>query len=514
MIYLKICIFICISLLSFKGLYFLLSIFQEEHYHPRSFLNCLYTFYLKKIYNYFLCFSIIIFLFNNPYLYILCALFCFVGEIFKDKLLMKLKVTKRIIRLLITYMLFFIISLIFLKDLKLLSLLYLLNPFLIILANFINTPIEMLINNYYISFAKKKLKSTNSLVKIAITGSYGKTSTKNIITSILEEKYITCKTPKSYNTIMGITKVINTQITKSTEVFVCEMGASKQGEIYKMSTLIKPHISIITDVGLQHISTFKTLKNVLNAKFELLNTNYDNSINILNCDNELIKEKGKDYQNVIYYGLNNESDVCAKNITIYRDKTTFDIYEKDMFVITIKTQLLGLHNIKNILASYSVIKALRKHSIFITNEEFQKALLNIPQTKHRLSYEKIGNIHLYDDSFSSNLEGLKNSILVLDKVPFKKVIITPGIVDGGPMTKKLNQEVASLIKDKFNEIYIIDSYSGRYIYNELKDLDNIYLFNSFKLAYDSILKKNKEEIAILIENDLPDNYLIRRKKNG
>ena len=126
----------------------------------------------------------------------------------------------------------------------------------------------------------------------------------------------------------------------------------------------------------------------------------------------------------------------------------------------------------------------------------------------------VNNIHIYDDAYNSNLVGFTNSVEVLSKTPLKKVIITPGIVDEGKMTKELNEKVALKIKDVFDEIYIIDNYSGRYVYNKLSYLNNIHLKSSFREAYLEVLSKyQNEEIALLIENDLPDNYLVRRKKH-
>lgn len=512
MIYIKVCYFILLTLLFLKGLTFLLSIFQEEHYHVLPFLSTLHTFYFKKYYNYLLYIALLIPFTKNTYLYALGAFLCFVGLIFKDKLLIKIKLTKRIIRLLVSLTLFLTLSFLTFKNIHYVSLLYFFTPFIIIFLNFVNFPLEALIRLYYIKKARKKLAKLNTTIKIAITGSFGKTSSKNIITSILENKYLTVKTPESYNTMMGITKVINKDLTKSCEVFICEMGATKPHEISKMATLIKPDICLITDVGLQHISTFKTLENVLNAKFELLTTNKEDTLKVLNGDNPLIKKRSQNLKNTIYYGLEETNTISAKNITITPTSTSFDIYQEGNKEVSITTKLLGRSNVKNILASYALVKALKEKGIKITNEEFKLYVSNLERSKHRLSYHKVNNIHLYDDSFSQNLEGFKNATEVIKKVPFKRIIITPGIVDTGKMTKVINEKVANLIKETFDEAYIIDNNSGRYIYNELSKTNSIHLSKSFKKAYQDVLKK-KEELALLIANDLPDNYLVRRKKN-
>lgn len=514
MLYIKICYFTILTLVMLKCFFYLLNLLQQSHYHIKQFISCFpyYFFFKKNVYILYLL--IVISLINNIYLYIVGLILAFIFFLLREKVIKKLKFTKRIIRLLLTYSLILIFGLLITKDLRYLSFIYLLNPFVIIIVSFINLPVETIIQKHYIHQAQKKLIQLDTLVKVGITGSYGKTSTKNIITTILENSYLTLKTPASYNTIMGITKVINNQLNKSTEVFVCEMGASKLGEIGQMSKLLEPHIRVITDVGYQHISTFKSIENVLKAKFELVNGEKNDFVTILNGDNELIKENSQNMQNVIYYGFNKQNTYNAQNIEINQDQTSFDLYYYDNFIMNIKTNLLGEHNIKNILASYAITISLKRYGVVITNEEFKQTIKRLQPTNHRLSYKQINNLHIYDDAFSANIVGIKNSVDVVKKTNYKKIIITPGIVDSGKMTKQLNEEVASYIQDVFDDIYIIDNDSGRVIYNKLKDLSNIYLYKSFSEAYTNVVNNNlTNEVALLIANDLPDNYLVRRKKN-
>lgn len=514
MIYIKTCYFICLTLVMLKGLYFLLTILQQEHYYLKPFSKCFFCYYLKKNYNYLFYILLLISLFDNVYMYIVGMVLGIIALLFKDKLLIKLKITKRIIRLFVTYSILLLLTFLLTFNLSYLSLIYLLNPFIVMLVTLINYPVEYLVKRYYTLVAKRKLRKLDSLVKVAITGSFGKTSTKDIIYSLLEKKYITLKTPASYNTIMGLTKVINSKLNTLTEVFVCEMGATHNKEIEEMTKLIMPKFRLITDVGYQHISTFKTLENVLNAKFELLKTEYEGSTIILNGDNQMIKDASLNFKDVIYYGINTNNTFNARSINTNINNTSFDIYHFDKYVLSIKTKLLGLHNVKNILASYALVKALKKVNIKISDKEFKEVIESIEPTIHRLNYKLVNNIHIYDDSYNANIVGFKNSVDVLKKINFKKIIITPGIVDTGEMTKKINEEVAEYIENVFEKIYIIDNESGKYIYDKLKHLDYVHLFSSFKEAYQDVVNNHKEEIALLIANDLPDNYLVRRKKNG
>ena len=107
------------------------------------------------------------------------------------------------------------------------------------------------------------MEENKKMVTIGITGSYGKTSTKNIVTALLEEKFITVMTPKSFNTTLGVVRTIREQIKPYTEVFVCEMGAARLGEIKEICGIAKPDISVITSIGPQHLTSFKSMDNIV-----------------------------------------------------------------------------------------------------------------------------------------------------------------------------------------------------------------------------------------------------------
>lgn len=191
---------------------------------------------------------------------------------FQIKYILKLKFTSRMIRLWVTSILF--ITIIGIISIYINSIIYILIPLylpiIVFLASLVNLPIEHIINNYYYKLAKQKLQSFDDLVKIGITGSFGKTSTKDILYQIISKKYLTLKTPKSYNTLMGISRTINSDLNKPMELFIVEMGTFRIGEISKLSKFVKPNIAIITQIGPQHLSTLKTEANVLKAKLEIV----------------------------------------------------------------------------------------------------------------------------------------------------------------------------------------------------------------------------------------------------
>ena len=318
------------------------------------------------------------------------------------------------------------------------------------------------------------------------------------------KKYICRKTPKSYNTILGISKTINEKLTNLTEVLIVEMGANHKNEINKMKKLIDPDISIISEVGPQHLSTFKTITNVFKTKLEVINFNKHDSITIVNNDNIYLKHLEIPNKKLFKVGINKNKYIYATNIKVNQNITTFNIIDniyKEKHKIS--TNLLGEHNINNILIAYLTSKLLNVDSNILI-----ESIEALTPVSNRLSYKKVNNIHIYDDSYNSNIKGFINAINVLKSTNTKKIIITPGIVDAGIEEEKINTEIAKIINESnIDEIYLIKNKAT--IYYE-KVLINYKIYNNFIDAYNHIQSTyTLEEVSLLIENDLPDNYFER-----
>ena len=185
-----------------------------------------------------------------------------------------LVVTARVKRLYVTCALLFILVAVFANILPIeygiliINIVLILSYLLIILVNIINSPIENLIKRKFINQAKKKLKESPRLQVLGITGSYGKTSTKYAISTILSQRYNTLMTPESYNTTMGVVRTINEKLNSTHNFFICEMGAKNIGDIKEITDIVKPTYGMLTAIGPQHLDTFKTIENVAKTKME------------------------------------------------------------------------------------------------------------------------------------------------------------------------------------------------------------------------------------------------------
>lgn len=513
----KMLFYLVLSLYVTKCYIYLANIFQQNHYDPKKYFLSLKIFYTKKRYQYFYYWGILAMLLSIcdvVFVYFTIG-FLIIAFFIKNHYVIKLKKTPRLIRLTITsYFLIIILNVLVNKYLLFNYLTVCLFPFIILIAYFINMPVEALIKNHFKQKAIKKIRNL-PLIKVGITGSFGKTSTKNIITEMLEAKYLTLKTPKSYNTMMGLSLTINNMLNSETEIMVCEMGAFRKGEIAEMAKAIRPNIALICEIGMQHLATFKSIDQIVKAKFEITKYLKEDDILILNYDNDYISSY--DLSNVltkhIYtYGIN-KGTYHIKDLVFKENVTSFKIYKDDLFLVDITTHLLGRHNVINLLASFVCLEALKNFNIEISMSSFKQKSLLLQPFLHRLSFEKIDNINLYDDSYSSNIVGATSACEVLSRQKGLKVIITPGIVDGGKYDEEINKKFAGIIKDVFDEIYLIDNPSSLIIKKVLDEYQKPYhYFSSFKKAYLTIMSKyNKSEeiINLLIENDLPDSFLER-----
>lgn len=390
------------------------------------------------------------------------------------------------------------------------GILYYLQPIIMALATFVMEPIEKRINmGFYVS-AQNKIKAREDLKVVGITGSFGKTSTKFIIGAILEGKFNVLNTPESYNTPMGLSKVINNELNNDHEVFIAEMGAKKIGEIREVAQLAQPQIGVLTSIGPVHIETFKNIDNIMKTKYELIEELPTDGIAVFNYDNEYIRKLAdKTFKEKILYGMENveDLDIYADNIEVSELGSSFTLKDKEGNIIRCTTKLLGKHNIYNILAGASVGKALG-----LSFEDIAKGIERIEPIPHRLNIINPGTgVIIIDDAFNSNPIGSKAALEVLGQFKEgKKIIVTPGMVELGEIEEAANREFGVNIGKVCDYVILVGEKRTRPIYEGLMETNynksNIFIVNNLDEATVQIGKIAKPKDVVLFENDLPDNY--------
>ena len=518
---------IYITLVSTKSLQML----QQNRYNRGyKYVKWLIKNYKECFINYTLILLIYILLYFSDTLqsyvgYITIIIYSFLSYVFisnrkKENTKIPLKYTARIKRLIATnsiiHILIALIITLNYSEEKLvtyylvLALIAYFNYIIIILINFINRPIEKLVANHFRNMAINKLKSMNTMEVIGITGSYGKTSSKNILNDILNTKFNSFRTPANYNTPFGLMITINEHLDKYNDFFIAEMGACKKGEIKELCDLVHPKYGIITSIGLAHLETFGSEEAIQRTKFELIENLPSDGIGILNADDP--KQKSYHVQNdckILWVGIDDKkSDLYAKDIELTYKGTKFKaVFKGNNKEYEFQTKLLGKNNIYNLLAGI-----LLGHELGISIADLQKAVKGVEPVEHRLQMKKYYNINLIDDAYNANPKGCAMAVDVLSKMPGKKVIITSGMIELGEKEYIENKKLGEIIaENKIDAVILVGKNQTKPIQDGLKEKKynekKMYITNDIMEAF-RILKEELDEgnTYCLLQSDLPDTY--------
>lgn len=509
-------VFIIVYLiLNFLSLKYNLHIFQLNYYMPDTQIKWTFKNWKKFLVIALMSAIGIVFTvinFNNFIILVTILLLINIVIVIERNIKKKIVYTNRIIRMyIINYIILFILAVLLYTKFNTLIIaalvINLLMPLYMIILNYINMPINKLINNYYVNDAKKILKSMPNLKIVAVTGSYGKTSTKNYLTKLLSSKYNVLSTPGNFNTLLGITRTIRNNLKPTHDIFVCEIGIDRVGQMDRIIKLIKPDYCVITAIGPQHLETFGSQENIVKSKMKLLEGLKDNGIAFLNLDNELIlkAEKNKKF---IGYGIENNTNNKMK-ITDqkYNSKGIQFIINKDGKDYLFNSKLLGEHNLINLFGAITVADHMG-----IDMKQIINTTKYIQSVEHRLNLIPGSEYNLIDDSYNSNPVGASNALKVLKQFDGIRIVITPGMVELGSRQYECNYELGVLATKCCDYIILVNKEQTLPIYNALKDEkyaeNNIIIENTFEEAFVKArqIESNGKQKYILIENDLPDNY--------
>ena len=384
---------------------------------------------------------------------------------------------------------------------------FFLPPLLTYTAWVLTLPIEKAFSRWYINDAKKILKNHKNLKVIGITGSYGKTTTKFILTRILSEKYNTVCTPHSYNTPMGVVRTVREHLKPQTQIFVCEMGAKNVGDIKEICDIVHPDFGLITSVGAQHLETFKSVDNVYKTKFELADAVKQNNGKVfVNGDSaEIINRINKD--SYLLYGTDTDFNYTAENISYGRNGSQFEILLGGNKV-KLTSRLLGLHSIINITGAAGLA-----YELGVSPEDIKYAVASLKPTEHRLEMKSgIAGSLVIDDAYNANPEGCLEAVRVLGSFEgMQKVIITPGLIELGDKEYECNYALGLEAAKECDIIILVGINRSKPMAEAVKSTDfnteKLFIAASFKEAMEIYSRFANSNTVVLLENDLPDNYL-------
>lgn len=435
-----------------------------------------------------------------------------------------LKKTKRLVRLCITHViLLFVFSfgimtllnyIAFLIGDEMTSLLRfsiicgtpILTPYILFVAYIINEPYEEISRCHYLRIANNKLANSDVL-KIGITGSYAKTTVKEMLKTILSQKYRVLATPESYNTPLGIALTVRS-LDSTHDVFIAEMGARSKGDIEALAKLVKPKYGLLTGVNSQHLETFGDIENTKDTKFELFEYLEEGGVGFFSSDNNNSKELFDRFKGEKYLaGTNGEDNfVWATDIKTDVKGMTFTLNVKGEEPVVCSTILLGKHSVKNICLAAAVA-----YKIGLSLEEIKTGIGRLQSIGHRLELlPNNKNIVIIDDSYNSNVDGIKAAMEVLDTFSGRKIVITPGLVELGKIENVANFELGKTLASHADLVIVIGNQNAEMIINGLieggMERENIRFAKSLNKGNELLNGIIKEGDVVLFENDLPDNY--------
>ena len=384
----------------------------------------------------------------------------------------------------------------------------LLLPVVVALAGLLAWPIEKLISEFYFRDARRKLLANPALIRIGITGSYGKTSVKHILGTILAEKYPTLITPASFNTPMGVSRAIREKLTPSYQAFIGEMGARHVGDIQEMCRLVRPTLGVITSVGPQHLDTFKTIERITKTKYELIDALPEDGHAFFVDDGAICRamyERTSKPKSIASL-RGGDADVWSENVTVSAQGSAFTLHVRGKGSVECVTKLLGEHSIQNILLAASVADYLG-----LSLKQIAHGVAKLEPVKARLELiAQPNSFTIINDAFNSNPIGSKAALGVLRQFPKRRIIITPGMVELGEREAEYNRELGKAIADAVDVAIIVGQKRAQPILDGLREagfpMENAHRVDSLADSTALLSTIARQGDTVLYENDLPDNY--------
>lgn len=363
----------------------------------------------------------------------------------------------------------------------------LVSPLVVSFWAIITEPLAQYKRSKIIRKAKKKIGRHKGFKVVAITGSYGKSSTKEILYELIKDNFKTAKTDENFNAPVGIAQSVLLNLKKDTEVFIAEMGAYTRGEIAKSTHILPPNISIITGIAPQHLSLFGSMKNLIKAKYEIVDNLNPKGLAIFNGNNQYCVQMAAqtEQRKLLYYTIDDQTEIAHpvgnNDKTDFPDPTKGMLYaidikeENNTFTFKLKyqniqypvvVQVNAKHDIQNILAA---IGAAMDLGMDIKSIVAKLQVMKLPDNRVQWK-EGINNSKLLDDTYNTNPEGFKSIISTANKVYGRKILITRGIIETGKEKKNVYSYLGKVIEQSIDVLITTDNTLPKYVNKEKVDV--------------------------------------------
>ena len=331
------------------------------------------------------------------------------------------------------------------------------------------------------------LRNHRPVKVVGVTGSVGKTSTRDMVYSVVKQKYKTLKTEGNYNNEIGLPLTILRYHDE--EVLVLEMGMNHLQEMSRLSMIARPDIACITNVGTAHIGELGSRENILKAKLEIINGMKEGSTLIINQDNDMLQTVELPHLNVVRVGKGKEASIQASHIVLEETKSSFEVeYQGKKEIIEVPVQ--GEHNISNALIAIAVGIELN-----ISLEDIKKGIQEFKLTKNRMDILEKNHKTVIDGTYNASVDSMKSSIDVLANYKKRKVAILADMLELGDYSQQLHEEVGSYVASKGIDILVCVGKEAKYIYQKAREsMKDVYYFESNQeviARLDELLKEDE-----------------------
>ncbi len=335
---------------------------------------------------------------------------------------------------------------------------------------------------------------------VAVTGSAGKTSTKDMIYSVLKEKYKIHKTIGNQNNHIGLPLTI-LSLDKDNEILVLEMGMNHLKEISYLTNIAKPDVAVITNVGTAHIGNLGSRENILKAKLEILEGLNPNGTVIINNDNDLLHKwylENKDNYKIITIGINEVSDYMPVIIEKGEWGTTFSCKNT-----IYKVPVGGDHFIYNALSAIAVANLFN-----VSAKEIQDGIINFELSSNRMSVSVTEGITLIDDSYNANFDSMSYAIKYLTSLPGRRIAVLGSMKELGKFSESLHRKIGALVAKEKIDILITVGDEAKFINEEAinngynKDTSYHFETNKEAIAFINSIKRSEDNILVKASNSL------------
>lgn len=340
-------------------------------------------------------------------------------------------------------------------------------------------------------------KAKYKIPTVAVTGSVGKTTTKDMISGVMETTYKTLKTQGNFNNEIGVPITVLSQ-EKDHEAAVIEMGMSAFGEIERLASIVRPDIAVITNIGMSHIENLGSREGIFKAKMEVTKLFDEKNVLIVNGDDDYLSTLENDTYRIVFYGINNDKNsVYAEDIQNFGVKGIRFTACVDGEKYQIEVNVAGEHNIYNALAAICVGRELK-----IPMEKIIEGIRGFKLTKMRMSVSEINGMTVINDCYNASPDSVNAALRVLKSMKSRRRVAVLGdILEMGDYAKDAHYDLGKSVVDCGADMLIAVGSNAKYMAQGAKDskMQNVIWFENTDEANEHVSGILEKGDAVLIK---------------